>query len=131
MIALDTNVLVRYVVADDPEQAQRAAAFIEGAAERGERLYVPHIVLCELVWVLARAYRRKRTEIASVITGLLRASQVVVEEPDIPERALERYLNGSADFADYLIAERSRAAGCTQVATFDEELLKDGAFVRP
>ena len=49
MIGLDTNVLVRYLVEDDEEQAARAAAFIEGISDRGEKLYVPHVVLCELV----------------------------------------------------------------------------------
>ena len=52
MIALDTNVIVRFLVRDDPAQARRAKALIDRLTEREERAYVSDIVLCELIWVL-------------------------------------------------------------------------------
>ena len=57
MTGLDTNVLVRYLTQDDLAQAQKATQVIEGAAERGELLYITSIVLCEMVWVLEAAFR--------------------------------------------------------------------------
>lgn len=56
MIALDTNVLVRYLVEDDPKQSAAAARAIERATARGEEIFIGQIVLCELVWVLSHAY---------------------------------------------------------------------------
>ncbi len=119
MIGLDTNVLVRYLVDDDPEQSPRAAALVERALEEGERLFVPQVVLCELVWVLESAYRYSREEIASVLGDLLRTRQLVIEDLDVARKALDRYAERGGDFADYVIVERCRVAGCERVASFD------------
>jgi len=131
VIGLDTNVLVRYLVEDDEEQTERAAALIEGAADRGEKLFLGHIVLCELTWVLAVAYRRSREEIVHALVAILRTAQFVVEDPDLAHRAVGRFEEGRADFADYVLAERASGAGCERVATFDEELLHEDTFFRP
>ena len=57
MIALDTNVLVRFLVADDEEQNQRATELIEAAIQKEDALYISDIVLVETVWVLSRSYQ--------------------------------------------------------------------------
>lgn len=131
MIALDTNILVRYLTEDDAEQAARAAALFEEAVERDERLFVPHIVLCELVWVLASAYHRPRKDIVAALKGLLSAAQLNVEDAELAHRALARYATGPADFADYLIGERAMAAGCDEVATFDRKLAGEPGYSEP
>jgi predicted nucleic-acid-binding protein len=118
LIGLDTNVLARYLTEDDPEQSPRAVALVEGALEEGERLFVTQIVLCELVWVLDSVYGYSREEIVSVVRDLLRARQLVIEDLDSARTALDRY------FADFLIVERCRAAGCGRVDLFDGSLGK-------
>lgn len=131
MIGLDTNVLVRYLVEDDEEQSNRAVAFIESTADRGDRLFLAHLVLCELVWVLEVAYGRSREDIVRALTAILRTAQFVVDDPDVAHRALARFEDGAADFADYVIAELAGAAGCQRIATFDDELLEEESFFRP
>jgi predicted nucleic-acid-binding protein len=131
VIALDTNVLVRYLLLDDETQSPRAAALINGSAARGEKMFVSHVVLCEVTWVLRTAASLTRDEVAAALTGMIRTAQFVVEDPDIANRALHRYEAGGADFADYLIAERAAAAGFDQVVTFDKKLLKESGFIRP
>ena len=74
MIALDTNVLVRYLVEDDAEQSARAARLIEGAADQGDAMFVAHIVVCEVVWVLQVAYRIGKPEVIATLKNLVRAS---------------------------------------------------------
>jgi predicted nucleic-acid-binding protein len=74
VIALDTNVLVRYLVEDDPAQARAAIALIEATIERGDRLFVAQIVLCETVRVLSYAYRFRREEIVAILRQLRRAA---------------------------------------------------------
>lgn len=128
MIAVDTNVLVRYLVADDPKQSRAAAELIERAADEGERLFISQIVLCELVWVLSYAYDFARNEIAAILSDLRRAAQAEIEDPDQVGRALERYRSSCGDLADYLNAERAVARGCTSVATFDRALRSDPRF---
>ncbi len=129
--ALDTNVLVRYLTMDDPEQGRRAEALIDGGAEGGARFFVAQVVLCELVWVLTRTFGFARPQIAAALSGILGGAQFIVEDADLARRALQRYAAGSADFADYLIAERARQAGCQEVATFDKALLREEGFTQP
>lgn len=127
MIALDTNVLVRYLVEDDAQQSPAAARLIES----GESFFVPQIVLCELVWVLSHAYGLQRRAIVDILNQLRRASALNVEMPDQVQRATESFAAGKGDFADYLIAERAIAQGCSSVATFDRALDRDPRFRRP
>jgi predicted nucleic-acid-binding protein len=129
MRAIDTNVLVRFLVGDDPDQASRAASVFARAALEGERLFIPQIVVCELVWVLGYAYGKSRAEIAAGLHTLLRARQLTFEEIDQVRSALERFAAGDGDLADWLIWERSRAAGADGVWTFDGRLLRSPEFV--
>ena len=129
MTGVDTNVLVRFLVDDKPDQAARAAKLFTRASAEGERLFVPQLVVCELVWVLSHAYGRSRPEIAAGLDTLLRTRQLAFEEVDQIRNALERFATGDGDLADWLIWERSRLAGAKRVVTFDRRLLRSPEFV--
>ena len=131
MNALDTNLLVRYLVADNVKQARRVKALIEQLDDADERAYVSDIVVCELVWVLRSAYGFDRTAIAGALGQLVLAKQLFFDAPDQLARALAAYEAGSGDFSDYLIREHARAAGCTAVITFDKKLIGDEMFAAP
>lgn len=131
MIGLDTNVLVRYLMEDDEDQARRAEALIDGAADRGEPMFVSHVVLCEMTWVLATVFRLPKAALVEALTDVVRTTQFVIEAPDLASRALHRFEQGGADFADSVIAERAAEAGCDRVATFDGKLLKEEGFTAP
>jgi predicted nucleic-acid-binding protein len=131
VIAVDTNVLARFLVADDEAQAAAATAAFAAADRQRVSLFVSQIVLCELVWVLARAYRQSRPAIVGVLESLLRSRGLEVEGRDEVGRAVVAFASGKGDFADYLVRERSRAAGCESVLTFDAALLKEDGFIRP
>ena len=129
MIALDTNVLVRYLVEDDAKQAAAAASFIARSIAEGGGLFVSDIVVCETVWVLSVSYHVGRKEIAALLRNVLRARHLVFHAVDQLIRALDAYEAGKGDFADYLIREHARAADCEHVATFDRVLLRERGFV--
>jgi predicted nucleic-acid-binding protein len=131
VIALDTNVLVRFLVEDDPEQTQRATSLIERAVKADDELFITDIVLCELVWVLSGAYGFGRPDIVNTLKDLARARHLRFPDSDALVRALNAYERGRADFADYLIREQARRAGCDSVATFDKALLNEPAFLAP
>jgi predicted nucleic-acid-binding protein len=76
MVALDTNALVRFLVADDAEQHRQVVAFIERALAHESVLLIPSIVLVETVWVLRRSYRLTRAETAAVLHRLLAVRQL-------------------------------------------------------
>lgn len=128
MTGLDTNVLVRYLTADDPRQSRRAAALVAEAVCAGNRLFVGAVVLCELVWVLRGAYSLDRPTIAMALDRILATAQIEIDQKDIVREALEDYRAGGGDFADYVIGRRAREAGCEKTVTFDRRLKASGLF---
>lgn len=129
MKGLDTNVLVRYFTADDPKKAETVRTKIAEAENRGERLFVSGIVLCELAWVLrGRPYGYERREIVNVLEGLLDATVFEIQERNLVRKALSRYRDGVADFADHLLGLIHENAGCSETWTFDTGLKKTKGF---
>lgn len=120
MIGLDTNVLVRFLVQDDPEQATAATALIGGltAAEPG---FICREVMVELVWVLERAYGLGRADVSQALDGLLEAQELVVEAADRVALAADRYRKGGAGFADQMVALAGQGAGCRETVSFDRK----------
>ena len=114
-ITADTNVLVRALVQDDPEQARAASALLEQA----ELIAIPLPVLCELVWVLRRVYRFAPSDCASAIEALMQSSGVSMDRPAV--RAGLRLLAAGGDFADGVIAYSGRALGSEQLVTLDHD----------
>ncbi len=131
MIALDTNVLVRFLVADDASQTRRAKKLIQKVEAASTTCYVSDIVVCELVWVLTTCYRIPRAEIAEVLRRLTTSRQMTFDSTDLIRRALDAFTSGRGDFADYLLREHAHRAGCETVATFDRVLLKDRGYTAP
>lgn len=126
MIGLDSNVVLRYVVQDEPDQAARATAVFDGLTEE-EPAFVSLVVLVAVVWVLRRGYGFERDEAVEVVRRLLAAREVVVESPDLVSRALRR--SGTpVDFSDAVVVEQALVAGCDQVLTFDQRAARDAGM---
>lgn len=114
--AIDTNVLVRLLVGDDPAQARRALALLEAGP-----VWIPRTVLLETVWVLRRAYGLADERIQELIAGLLAVEGAGIEARPEVERALA-WWRGGLDFADALHLAASAAA--TRFVTFDRTLVR-------
>ena len=128
MIGLDTNVLVRYIVQDDVDQADAATRLIEERCTEQTPGFVGVPVLVELVWVLIAAYDYEREVVASVVNQVLRTSELTVEDGELVWLALRDFEGGSADFADCLIAQRNRSKGCETTYTFDRRAARERYF---
>jgi predicted nucleic-acid-binding protein len=129
MRGIDTNVLLRYIATDDPEQTRIAASLMAAAEENGDLYHISTIALCELIWALrGNKYRVRRDGIASTVENLLSSSVFEIQDRDLVRFALEDYRNGEADFADYLIGWQNRHAGCTETVTFDRDLEGTAGF---
>jgi predicted nucleic-acid-binding protein len=125
---LDTNVLARYLTEDDPVQSRRAADLIRTVTIRGGRCYISAIVLCELAWVLRRAYRVSQRDLVETLDRILATTQFVIGDKDLVRQGLDAYRAGRADFADYVIGAVHADAGCAKTATFDRRLRGAGGF---
>lgn len=120
MIALDTNVLVRLVMADDPAQAGRARGLFEAHADADGSLFVSDVVLAEFAWVLKSRYALPREAIARALAALLANSTLAWQSRDAATAALRAYECGSVDFPDCLVATLADTHGCEAVLSFDQ-----------
>ena len=123
MIALDTNILIRYLICDDLVQSRVAEELI-GTLSTERKGYICREVLLELVWVLERTYRRSRADISTML-GVLLASKELTFEAEIElEPLINLYLEEGFGFADLMIVAASRRAGVREVVTFDRKFAR-------
>ena len=120
MPALDTNVLVRFLVRDDEVQHRQAVAFIESTGETGS-LFVPLTVALELEWVLRSRYKVGKDVVVQTYARLLESRELVFQDEPSVERALSLYDEHSADFADCLHLALGIGHDETPLVTFDRK----------
>jgi predicted nucleic-acid-binding protein len=125
---VDANVLLRYLTADDPKQDATASRLFEDCSRRQERLLLPTIVLCEIVWTLDRRYGQRKPQIVQALTSVLEAGIFEIECEPLVRSALYSYVNGKGDFADYLIGAVAAHHGCRDTVTFDKKLKGAAGF---
>ncbi len=158
MIGLGTNVLVRYIMQDDPKQAKLATKLIENMNEELPR-FISLVCVVELSWVLGSAFELSRRQIVEAFQNLMSVDAFKNEQPRSKLRGIEHpslnssrgkprgiepeeiervsavagavraYAEGKADFADYLIERSSVHAGCDRTMTFDREAAKSGGMI--
>ena len=116
MIAIDTNVVVRYLTGDHPEQSPRARALIDGQA-----VFVPVTVLLETEWVLRSAYGLAKGDVLTALRAFGGLPTVTVEDAEAVAVALDHAQDGM-DFADALHLCRSKH--CASFASFDRHLIR-------
>jgi predicted nucleic acid-binding protein len=112
VLAVDTNIIVRYLTADHPEQFAKANTLI-----RGEDVYVCTTVLLETEWVLRRGYRFSRDQIVAALSAFAGLPRVRLEDPSLAAKALE-WTRSGVNFADAL--HLAKAEGCEAFVSFDQ-----------
>ena len=118
MIGHDTNVIVRYLTQDDPDQGPVATSIFESLRE-DDPGHVATVVWAETYWVLSRSYGFPRNEVVDRLAALSLADEIHPEDPAGVATALRSARDG-ADFADALIDASATRAGCREVVTFDK-----------
>ncbi len=117
MHAIDTNVLVRLIVRDDPDQTERAERFIEKGA------WVSVLALAETVWVLDSIYEVSLDVQVRSVEMLLKHRSLVIQDAETVSAALEVFRSKPAlGFSDCLILQMARKAGHVPLGTFDRKL---------
>lgn len=120
MPALDTSVLVRYVVQDDSGQGAAAKRLIDRCIAEGRSIFVPVTVTLELEWVLRASFGCTKDDVLHVLSTLFSAAELTFESERALEVALHLYREGSADFADCLHVALATQAGEPPMWTFDK-----------
>lgn len=127
MYAIDTNVLIRYIVEDNFEQAQKATEAIEQLTPEKQG-FISCIVLCELNWVLKTAYKISKSKRVATLKKILSVPVFEIEQLDCCLKALRSYDQGQADFSDYLIQQIGEEHGYDILLTFDRKASRETGF---
>jgi predicted nucleic-acid-binding protein len=124
MAALDTNVMVRFLVEDDTAQLALARRLIRRRVAAGESLHIPITVALELEWVLRSNFGFDKPTIVQTFSRLLSSVELSFDSEGALELALAQFGQGHADFSDCLHAALAGAAGEQPLWTFDRAAAK-------
>jgi predicted nucleic-acid-binding protein len=128
MIGLDTNILVRYIVEDDPVQLRKATECIEQHLTDRNYGFISTVVIAEMAWVLESVYGFTHTEIAAAIERILQLELLVVEHEAEVFLAMVALKRKHGAFADALIGGINAQAGCSRTVTFNRKALRLPGF---
>lgn len=130
MMALDTNVLIRFLLKDDEQQAQQVYQLFKQAEAKQDVLFVPLLVVLETIWVLQSAYGIADTAILAALGELLLMPVLRFEKPSVIQGLIASGRDSNFDLADLLIAYSAISANCDGVYTFDKKAAKFKYFER-
>jgi predicted nucleic-acid-binding protein len=128
MTGLDTNVLVRYLAQDDPVQSRKATEIIERGLTEAQPGFISIVTMVETVWVLGRVYELSDKEVAGAVERILQADTLVVQNEQEVFSAMVALKTGRGSFADALIGELGKWAGCASTLTFDRRAARLSGF---
>ena len=124
MAALDTNVLVRLIVQDDPAQVASAMKLLAKCILDNETLFVPITVSLELEWVLRSSFGFSKPLVIQALSNILTAVELSFESESSLETALLNYQQGTADYSDYLHLALAEKVNAQPLWTFDKAASK-------
>ena len=128
MKGIDTNILVRFLVGDDEVQAKKVYKIFKKAELVKNELFVPLLVILELIWVLESVYEIPRKEILDSIGELLLMPILQFEHQSVLHQFIQNAQGNRYDLSDLLIAHSAKEQGCDSVITFDQKTSKHKLF---
>lgn len=128
MIALDTNVILRFLVKDDEKQYIKVARLLTDLESQKQSAYVPLLVLQEVSWVLSYSYKLDRLRIIEAILSLSTMPMLSLQYANDLKNWLEKAKNNRFDLSDLLIAHHCQTENCLPVMTFDKKATKFELF---
>jgi len=128
MKAIDTNVLVRFLVNDDEQQAELVYDRFRAAEAAHEVLFIPLLVILETIWVLESAYEATRKEIVDSFSDLMQMPVFEFESLEAVQGMVISAHLSSTDLTDILIGQSARVSGCDNVLTFDKKASRMDLF---
>jgi predicted nucleic-acid-binding protein len=119
MIGLDTNILLRLVLQDNPDEGLKARRLVE-SLDTDNPGFINTLVLAEFVWTLQGRIGLSREQTAAAVSGLLNSADIIFEQEELVEHVLDVATKSKANFADLMIALKNEAAGCIKTMSFDK-----------
>jgi predicted nucleic-acid-binding protein len=130
VIAIDTNILVRYFTQDDPEQAKVVDGLLLKHSGKARSIFINNIVICELIWTLKKGYKYSKGQLLATLKFIIKTKEFAFEQDTILRLAVEDYETENFAFSDSLIALLNRHYGCEMTLSLDELAINKGIFER-
>jgi predicted nucleic-acid-binding protein len=128
MKGIDTNILIRFLTGDDELQAKKVYNIFKKAESEKNELFVPLLVILELIWVLESVYEIHRTEILESISELTLMPILKFEHQSALQQFTHAAKGNIYDLSDLLIAHSANTQGCESIITFDKKASKFNLF---
>jgi predicted nucleic-acid-binding protein len=131
MIGLDSNIIIRALLQDDPAQSKIAAALLDGRLTIDQPGFVSVVAIAEIAWVLARSYGYSQRAIADAVERMLENEALIVDREEAVFDAVAKVRLGLGSFGDALIGALNTEAGCDRTLSFDRRALRLPGFEHP
>jgi len=128
MKGVDTNILVRFLVGDDEIQSKKVYKLFKKAESKNDTLFVPLLVVLELIWVLESAYKISRKEIVESISDMILMPIFKFEHQTAIQQFTHFARSNNYDLSDLIIAYSAKKQGCESVFTFDKKASRSDLF---
>ncbi len=128
MKAIDTNILIRFLTGDDERQAKKVYFIFKKAESEKKELFVPLLVVLEMIWVLESVYEVSRIEILDSLSDLLLMPVLKFDHQSALQQLVHSAKGNKFDLSDLLIAHSAKSNGCETVITFDKKAAKFKLF---
>jgi len=128
MRGIDTNILIRFLMGDDEQQAKKVYKIFKKTESEKNELFVPLLVMLELIWVLESVYEIPRTDILESISELILMPILKFEHQSALQHFTHAAQGNKYDLSDLLISHSAKYQGCETVITFDKKASKYTLF---
>lgn len=128
MIGIDTNIMIRLITHDDPEQTKQAITFVSKHCRPDSPGFITLITVAEIAWLLEKSYKYPRDKVLQTFQSIAKTKHFLIERFDLFETVLYQFELGKANFNDYLIAYCALECGVDYVATFDKKASKSPLY---
>ncbi|MDX9871930.1 MAG: PIN domain-containing protein [Clostridia bacterium] len=130
MRTVDVDVILRYLTNDVPDQAKQAEELLKRVEEGNERVFLPDIILADIIWILEGYYKQTREDIREWITAILSLQGLTFSDKDTALNALDIYVDKKTDWSDAFTASQMLQREITEIYSFDRHFDKIENIVR-
>ncbi len=127
---IDANIILRFLTNDEPKMAQDCQSLLQKAEENREQLYLPDIVLADIVWMLEKFYKLRKSEIRELILPVIGLRGMRCNSKTTIRRALHIYVERNIDWTDAFVAASMLSAGQEEIYSYDRDFDKIEGVIR-
>jgi len=127
---IDANVILRYLTNDVPEQAKQVEELFNRVEVGNEDVFLPDIILADIIWILEKYYKQTREDIREWITAILSLQGLTFSDKKMALNALDIYVAKKIDWSDASVAIQMLQRDITEIYSFDKHFDRIDGIIR-